>query len=256
MLPLSVGFLVAGPVSGFLSDKHGARAFATGGLIVTAVTFIGLIALPTDFNYWLFAALLLVNGIGMGLFAAPNTTGIMNAVPAKERGVASGMRATFMNAGNVLSIGIFFSLMIAGLASTLPHQLNTQLQANGVSPAISQQVASEPPVGSLFSAFLGYNPVERMVGDQQLQQVTSQQRETLTGKEFFPHLIAKPFKHGLGIVFVSAALMMLAAALASAFRGGKYVHKEHDEVEGNWAGDEPITPTDTGEHVAIRPNMA
>jgi MFS family permease len=226
LLPLSVGFLVAGPASGWLSDRFGARLFATGGLIITAMTFVGFVFLPTNFAYVAFAALLLINGIGSGLFAAPNTTGIMNAVPARERGVASGMRVTFMNAGSVLSIGIFFSLMIVGLAATLPSALSSGLEHNGVSAPVAQRVAAEPPVGSLFSAFLGFNPIEKLVGDQQLSQVTPQQRATLSGKEFFPNLIAKPFKHGLSIVFISAAIMSLIAAGASMMRGGKYVHEE------------------------------
>lgn len=233
LLPLSAGFLIAGPASGWLSDRFGARLFATGGLIVTALTFVGFLFLPTDFNYWAFAALLLINGIGSGFFAAPNTTGIMNAVPAKERGVASGMRVTFMNAGSVLSIGIFFSLMIAGLASTLPNTLSNGLESNGVAAPAAQRVAAEPPVGSLFSAFLGFNPIEKLVGDQQLNAVSAQQRATLTGREFFPDLISKPFKHGLGIVFVSAAIMSLVAAAASMMRGGKFVHEEagHTHVQ-------------------------
>jgi MFS family permease len=253
LLPLSVGFLLAGPVSGYLSDHFGARLFATGGLLITAATFIGLLLLPTDFNYVAFAALLVVNGIGFGLFAAPNTTGIMNAVPAKERGVASGMRATFMNAGNVLSIGIFFSLMIAGLASTLPNTLDRGLQQNGVPAAAARRVASEPPVGSLFSAFLGYNPIQKLVGEEQLSKVTPQQQATLTGKKFFPDLIAKPFKHGLSIVFISAAIMSVVAALASQLRGGKYVHEED---EGMFAGEEPIAAPDTGQHRAIKPGIS
>src|SRR3984893_13175899 len=166
MLPLTGGFLIAGPISGILSDRFGARPFATGGMLCAAVAFILLELLSVDFDYWTFAPLLLLNGVGMGLFAAPNTTGIMNSVPAAQRGAASGMRATFQNTGMVLSIGVFFSLMILGLSSSLPRSMSASLQANGVAPAKAAQIAKLPPVGSLFSAFLGYNPMEKLLGSQ------------------------------------------------------------------------------------------
>ncbi|MDP9073146.1 MAG: MFS transporter, partial [Actinomycetota bacterium] len=164
MLPLTFGFLVAGPLSGWLSDRYGARPFATGGMVVAAASFILLSLLPANFKFGVFGSLLLLNGLGMGLFAAPNTTGIMNSLPASQRGAGSGMRATFMNTGMVLSIGIFFSLMIFGLSASLPKSMSTNLAANGVAPATAAQVAKLPPVGSLFSAFLGYNPMEKLLG--------------------------------------------------------------------------------------------
>jgi MFS family permease len=227
LLPLTIGFLVAGPLSGWLSDRFGARAFATGGLLLTAVSFIGLLMLPTDFVYWQFAALAALNGIGSGFFSAPNTTGIMNAVPARQRGAASGMRGTFFNSGSSLSIGIFFSLMIAGLASTLPTTLTNGLMQQGVPAATAQQVGSLPPVGSLFAAFLGYNPVQSLLGPTGvLQHLPAANVHTLTGQEFFPRLISQPFHHGLVIVFSAAAIMMLVGAAASLARGGKYVHDD------------------------------
>jgi MFS family permease len=227
MVPLTVGFLIAGPASGALSDRFGARAFASGGLLLTAVTFVGLLFIPVDFPYWLFALLIGVNGVGSGLFAAPNTAAIMSSVPAGQRGVASGMRATFFNAGSSLSIGVFFSLMIVGLASALPGTLDAGLQAQGVDPGISGQIAQLPPVSSLFAAFLGYNPIEQLLGPTgALDQVSAQQAATLTGGHFFPQLISGPFHSGLTVVFAAAAAMSVIAALASLARGKRYVHED------------------------------
>jgi MFS family permease len=226
MVPLTLGFLVSGPVSGWLSDHYGARPFATGGMLLTAASFAALMLLPIDFPYPVFAALLLLNGIGSGLFAAPNTAGIMNAVPARQRGAASGMRATFQNAGFVLSIGLFFSLMIAGLAARLPTTLYAGLTANGVPPAAAERIANLPPVGSLFAAFLGFNPIRTLLGPAALERLSPAQAANLTGTSFFPRLIAEPFKHGLAIVFLAALTMSLVAAAASWLRGGRYVHEE------------------------------
>jgi MFS family permease len=232
MVPLTVGFLLAGPVSGWLSDRHGARAFATGGMLLVAASFAALMLLPVDFPYPVFATLLLVNGVGSGLFAAPNTTAIMNSVPARQRGAASGMRATFQNAGFVLSIGLFFSLMIAGLAARLPGALSAGLTANGVPAATADRIAHLPPVGSLFAAFLGYNPVQTLLGPQALGRLGPAQAAHLTGKTFFPQLMAGPFQHGLVIVFLAALAMSLVAAAASWLRGGRYVHEEEGGAEG------------------------
>ncbi len=227
LLPLTVGFLIAGPASGFLSDRVGARAFASGGLLLTAATFVGLILIPVDFDYPIFAILLFLNGIGSGMFSAPNTTAIMNSVPANQRGAASGMRATFFNSGTSLSIGIFFSLMIVGLAQHLPGSLRSNLLAQQVAPGVADQVAGLPPVSSMFAAFLGFNPIESLLGPTgQLQKVPAGNASTLTGKEFFPHLLSGPFHDGLVIVFLTAAAMMVVAAIASLLRGGHYVHDD------------------------------
>jgi MFS family permease len=226
MLPLTFGFLVAGPISGYLSDRYGARPFATGGMLVAALSFLLLTFLPANFSFPIFGSLLLLNGIGMGLFAAPNTTGIMNSVPADQRGAGSGMRATFMNSGMVLSIGLFFSLMILGLAASLPHTMAAQLQANGVSASLATKTAKLPPVGSLFSAFLGYNPMEKLLGSASAAHVTAAQWAVITGKKFFPNLISGPFIKGLRITLGASMVMMLIAAAASWLRGGKYVHDE------------------------------
>jgi MFS family permease len=233
MLPLTVGFLIGGPVSGWLSDKYGARPFATGGMLAGAVSFGLLMLLPANFGFPVFAALLLLNGTSIGVFAAPNTAAIMNAVPAEDRGSASGMRATFQNTGMVLSIGVFFSLMIVGLSSTLPHEMSTQLQANGVGAEKAQELADAPVVGNLFAAFLGYNPMENLLGSADKAGVTDQQWATITGKEFFPELISDPFMHGLRIAFTASLFMCLVAAAASWMRGSKYVH---DEAGGTGPG--------------------
>ena len=227
LLALTAGFVVSGPVSGWLSDKHGARAFASGGLLVSALAFAGLLLIPVDFSYPEFAGLIFLAGAGMGLFSAPNAAAIMNSVTAKQRGAASGMLATFQNSGFVLSIGVFFSLMIAGLAATLPKTLTSGLTAQGVPAGIAHQIASLPPVGSLFAAFLGYNPVKQLLTPTGiLARLPAHNVSKLTGKAFFPQLISQPFHHGLVIVFSTAIVVLLIAAAASAFRGGRYVHEE------------------------------
>jgi MFS family permease len=227
LLALTFGFVVSGPLSGWLSDKHGARAFASGGLLVSAAAFGGLLLIPVNFSYPEFAALIFVAGAGMGLFSAPNAAAIMNSVPARQRGAASGMLATFQNSGFVLSIGVFFSLMIAGLAATLPRTLTNGLTAQGVPHAIALKIGSLPPVGSLFAAFLGYNPIKQLLGPTgALNHLPPGHAALLTGQAFFPGLISQPFHHGLVIVFIMAIGVLVIAAIASAFRGGRYVHEE------------------------------
>ena len=229
LLPLTIGFLIAGPISGYLSDRFGARAFATGGLLLTGASFVGLILLPVDFPYWQFVLLTMLNGIGSGLFSAPNTAAIMNAVPVQQRGAASGMRGTFMNSGTSLSIGIFFSLMVIGLAATLPTTLTNGLRQQGVPGPVAQQIGTLPPVGSLFAAFLGFNPIgELLKPSGVLGQLPPARVDTLTGTQFFPQLISQPFHHGLIVVFSAAAIMMVVAALFSLLRGQRYIHEDSD----------------------------
>jgi len=226
LLPLTIAFLVSGPLSGAMSDRFGARAFATAGLVLVALSFLGMLVVPVNFAYWWFAILLVVNGIGSGMFSAPNTTAIMNSVPPGERGAASGMRGTFFNAGSALSIGVFFSLMIAGLATSLPPAMYQGLTSNGVPSGIATQVAQAPPVGSLFAAFLGYNPVQTLLGPQVIGQLSTADQATLTGKEFFPQLISGPFHQGLMVVFAAAIIMSLIGAVASLLAGRKYLHED------------------------------
>jgi MFS family permease len=233
LLPLTFGFIVAGPISGWLSDRHGARWFASGGLLVSAAAFGGLLVLPTDFKYVAFGVLIFISGAGMGLFSAPNAAAIMNSVPARQRGAASGMLATFQNSGFVLSIGIFFSLMIAGLSSTLPATLTRGLMSQGVPAALAHQVGQTPPVASLFATFLGYNPVHELLAPTGiLAHLPARSVATLTGKQFFPHLIAGPFHHGLVIVFSMAIVVLVIAAGASLLRGQRYVHDEQSAAPG------------------------
>ncbi|MFG2881947.1 MFS transporter [Streptomyces sp. NPDC048297] len=244
MLPLTLGFLIAGPVSGYLSDRFGARFFSTTGLILVAASFLGLLALPVNFDYGMFAALLLLNGLGQGMFSSPNTSSVMGSVPARYRGVASGMRSTFQNSGTALSIGVFFSLMVSGLASTLPSTLSEGLKAHGVPAATAHEVASLPPVSTLFATFLGNNPIGHLLGASgTLDHLTASRRATLTGHTFFPELVSGPFHHGLTIVFSVAAAMALVAALASALRGG------HERADAAPPKDGPDhTTTDRPEH--------
>ncbi|HEY6797844.1 MAG TPA: MFS transporter [Kineosporiaceae bacterium] len=220
LLPLTVGFIVSGPVFGALSDRFGSRFFATGGLLLVAATFVGLLLLPVDFSYWPFAVLTFLNGVGSGMFASPNATAIMNAVPATERGAAAGVRATCFNAGSSLSIGVFFSLMIIGLASRLPSTLAQGLQAHAVPAAVASRIAGLPPVGSLFAAFLGYNPIESLLEPTGvLGSLPRADAGALTGTSFFPTLISGPFHDGLVVVFGAATVMMVVAALASFLTG-------------------------------------
>ncbi|WP_372509371.1 MFS transporter [Streptomyces humicola] len=222
MLPLTAGFMLAGPLSGHLSDRYGARPFATGGLVIVALSFLGLLALPVDFDYPVFAALLLLNGMGQGLFSAPNTSSVMSSVPPGRRGVASGMRATFQNSGMSLSIGIFFSLMIAGLAARLPQALAAGLHGQGVPAAVATQVSQLPPVATLFAAFLGYNPIGHLLAPSGvLHSIPAAHAQLLTSTAYFPRLVAGPFHHGLIVVFTAAAVMAAIAAIASLLRGGR-----------------------------------
>ncbi|GAA4596666.1 MFS family permease [Actinoplanes octamycinicus] len=218
LVPLTIGFLVAGPLAGFLSDRFGARPFAAGGLLVMAASFAGLLLVPGDFGYPVFAVLIFINGLGGGLFSAPNTALLMSSVPANMRGAASGMRATFMNAGQVLSIGVFFSLMVAGLSDSLPASLHAGLTAQGVPADVATNAAQIPPVGTLFAAFLGYNPIAELLGPSVLGALPPDNAATLTGLEFFPRLIADPFHDGLVVVFWMAIGMAVLGALASLVR--------------------------------------
>jgi MFS family permease len=228
MLPLTIGMLIAGPTSGFLSDRFGARPFATGGMIGAAVSFLLLSLLPTDFPYPLFALVLALNGISMGLFASPNRAAVMNSLPASERGAGGGMNQTFQNSAQVLSIGIFFTLMIAGLAATLPAALGSGLEAHGVGAVAAHRAAQLPPVSILFAAFLGFNPIQHLLGPHVLASLSAHDQAVLTGRSFFPHLISSPFRTGLHEAFVFAILACLVAAAASALRGGRYHHTERE----------------------------
>jgi MFS family permease len=219
LLPLTAGFLASGPLCGYLSDKYGARIFTVGGMIGATISFLLLQFLPADFSYPIYGALLFLNGISFGMFAAPNRAAIMNSLPKEHRGVGSGMASTFQNSGQVLSIGIFFSLMIIGLSRTLPHALYVGLTAQGISNSVAHHVSTLPPVSTLFASFLGYNPMQHLLGAHVLSTLTPSARATILGRKFFPRMIEKAFVSGLHPALDFAAILCGAAAVVSWFRG-------------------------------------
>src|SRR6201994_2485414 len=231
MLPLTIGMLIAGPTSGYLSDRFGARGFATGGMVAAAASFAALTLLPVDFSYPVFAAILAFNGISMGMFASPNRAAVMNSLPADARGAGGGMNQTFQNSAQVISLGIFFTLLIIGLASSLPHTLSAGLEAHGVAAAKAHEVGQTPPISVLFAAFLGVNPIEHLLGASTLHQLPQHAQAVLTGHSFFPSLISKPFSNGLDTAFAFAIVACLIAAVASLARGGRYTHTEPSEAK-------------------------
>jgi MFS family permease len=244
MLPMTAGFLLAGPASGFLSDRFGARPFATGGMLLAALSFGLLILLPVNFSYVWFALVLLMNGIGMGLFSSPNRAGIMNSLPPRQRGAGAGMVATFQNSAMVLSIGVFFTLIITGLASSLPKVMYRGLVAHGVPRAAALSASKLPPTSTVFSALLGYNPMTTLLGPT-LPHLSHATATYLTGRAFFPRLISAPFGDGLHEAFFFGIGALLLAAVASWLRGGKYHYVEGAElsgVSGTVAGDSPVPP--------------
>jgi MFS family permease len=226
MIPLTVGFLITGPLAGTLSDRYGARAFATGGLVVSGASFLLLELLPINFSYVWFALLVFLFAVGMGLFFSPNQAAVMNSLPPEQRGAGAGMLNTFQNSATVLSMGLFFTIVTLGLASRLPSHLYRGLIAAGVAPAAARTVANEPPIGSLFSAFLGYNPVKELLGPTgALQHLPARQLAYITGRSFFPKLIEQPFAGGLHLAFTFAAAATAIGIVASAARGRRYLHK-------------------------------
>ncbi|MDQ1702602.1 MAG: hypothetical protein QOF57_1854, partial [Frankiaceae bacterium] len=226
MVPLTVGFLIAGPISGRLADRFGARPFATAGLVLTGITFLLFEILPMNFNYVWFAVVLLLTGVSMGLFTAPNTSSVMNSLPPNQRGAGAGMLNTFQNSATVLSMGLFFTIITLGLASKLPGALFTGLTAQGVPATNAHALAGLPPIGSLFASFLGYNPVQTLLsGSNVLQQVGPTHAAFLTGRSFFPSLIEGPFGTGLHLAFTMAAVACFLGAVFSWMRGaGTHEH--------------------------------
>jgi MFS family permease len=223
ILPLTIGMLIAGPTSGYLSDRFGARPFATGGMLSAALSFVLLALLPTDFSYPVFGAILFLNGVSMGMFASPNRAGVMNSLPPGDRGAGGGMNQTFQNSAQVLSVGVFFTLMILGLAASLPHTMASGLEAHGVPASAAETAAHLPPVSILFAAFLGYNPIQHLLGGSVLGQLPAHTQALLTGRSFFPDLISSPFRDGLHEAFAFAVIACLVAAVASWSRGQRYV---------------------------------
>ena len=218
LLPLTFGFLLSAPTSGVLSDRFGAKAFTVGGALLTALSFVLLLFLPVDFPYWVFALIVALNGFGSGLFTSPNRAEMMNAVPADQRGAAGGMIATVMNTAFVLSIGIFFTLMVAGLSSKLPTALSSGLTAQGIPASAAHTISHLPPIGVLFAAFLGYNPMKQLLGPL-LAHLPAGHAAYVAGREFFPNLITAPFHDGLGVAFAFAIAANVIAAIASLLTG-------------------------------------
>ncbi len=237
MVPLTIGFLLVGPLAGMLSDRYGARLFATAGLIVSGVSFLLLELLPINFSYVWFALLIFLFAVGMGLFFSPNQAAVMNSLPPDQRGAGAGMLNTFQNSATVLSMGLFFTIVTLGLASRLPSHLYRGLVNAGVAPQAAHIVASEPPIGSLFSAFLGYNPIKELLGPTgALQHLPPHQAAYITGRSFFPRLISEPFAAGLHLAFTFAAIATVIAIGASAVRGRRYLHTPPPALEELAAG--------------------
>jgi len=231
MLPMTGGFLVAGPISGILSDRYGARPFATAGMIAAALTFVGFDFLPINFSYLPFALLMGANGLAMGLFASPNRAAVMNSLPPNQRGAGGGMSGVFQNAAMVLSMGIFFTLMISGIAAVLPHSLYTGLVAQHVPTADAAAVSHLPPITSLFASLLGYDPMKSLLGAAVLSHLPAHSAAIVSGRTFFPTLLSKPFSDGLTIAFTFGAIACALAAVASLLRGGKYVHGQDTNLQ-------------------------
>jgi MFS family permease len=219
LVPLTIGALLAGPISGRLADRFGARPFATAGAVLSGAVFLLFDLLPINFPYVPFAVLLLLVGLSIGMFMAPNTSSVMNSLPADQRGGGAGMLNTFQNSASVLSIGVFFTIITLGLAATLPSALAGGLAAQGVPAAQAHAVSALPPIGLLFASFLGFNPIQQLLPSAAAAHVSSAQYGYLTGRSFFPSLISGPFGDGLHLAFLMAAVLCFAAAVFSWFRG-------------------------------------
>jgi MFS family permease len=250
MIPLTVGFLISGPLCGRLADRYGARPFATAGVALSGIVFLLFNLLPMNFNYVVFATLLLLVGLALGLFFAPNTASVMNSLPADQRGAGAGMLNTFQNSAQVLSIGVFFTVITLGLAARLPQALYSGLTAQGVPAAQAHSIATLPPIGSLFAAFLGFNPIKQLLPSASAAHVSAAHYRFLTGRGFFPHLISGPFGHGLHLAFFMAAAVCFLGVLFSALRGGKREallgHSHNESMERGLAGSGEVAMAEIG----------
>jgi len=235
MLPLTAGFVIMGPLSGWLSDKYGSRWFATSGMFLIALSFLMLAMLPYNFDYPIFAIALLIMGLGNGMFGAPNIAAIMNSVPPEDRGVASGMRSMLQNSGMVISMALFFTIVIISLTRLFPPELAISLADTGA-PNLIVPMSVIPPTGALFAAFLGYNPVQAILITLPHSVVASISPATikiLTGTTWFPTTLARAFMPSLRISFYIGAIISLVAAVLSFMRGPKYVHEIDEQNSEN-----------------------
>jgi EmrB/QacA subfamily drug resistance transporter len=231
MLPFTAGFIAMGPLSGYLSDRYGARGFSTAGMLITAVGYYLLSTFPYNFAYLSFAAVIFLMGIGMGMFASPNTASIMNSVPAEHRGSASGMRSTLQNTGSVIGLSILFTLVLFGLSRDLPSSLAAAVSQAGA-PQLSSALAQIPPTTAVFAAFLGYNPMGTVLNQLPSSLTNSLRPQTvavLTGKVWFPTAIANAFMSSLGVALYFNVALAVVAAAASVLRGKRYVYETEDE---------------------------
>jgi len=218
-MPLMLGFVVCGPLGGWLSDRYGSRLLATGGILLAGVGAALLMTLPANFNLGLFAAYLAVMGAGMGFFSAPNTSQIMSSVPADQRGAASGMRAMVLNAGMTASTAIFFTIVIASLSQNLGPALLAGAGQAGLPPDLAERIAALPPGAAVFAAMLGYDPVSHLIPASLLASLPPGVAARVTDPHFFASLLAQPFVTGIRVALVACVAMSVLAGVASALRG-------------------------------------
>jgi len=233
MLPTTVGFILMGPLSGWLSDRYGARGFSTLGMAISAVMFLILTTFPYNFDYTSFAIALFVMGLAMGMFASPNTASIMNSVPPDHRGSAAGMRSTLQNSGSTIGLSLLFTITLIALSSSLPQSVNAALLSAGA-PQLAPVFDRIPPTTALFAAFLGYNPIQTILSQLPPSitgSISNQARTVLTGTTWFPQAIAPAFMSSLTVAFYFNAVLAVLAAAASALRGKKYVYGLEGEME-------------------------
>jgi EmrB/QacA subfamily drug resistance transporter len=243
LLPMLIGFMISGVLGGWLSDRIGVRGLATAGMIGLALGFILLTFFPADFDYPAFAIVLFVVGASFGIFAAPNSAAVMNSLPRQYRGVGSGMRSTFQNAGSPLSLGIFFSIMVVVLSNSLPGAIQNGLIGGGVPVQAATQASHIPPTGALFAAFLGYNPMESLLSPAVVSQLNPAAQANLLGTHFFPSIIASPFMDSLRVVFWFSAFLSVLGAVCSWLRGSKrFVYEESETTAVNSALSAEKTP--------------
>jgi MFS family permease len=248
MLPLTGGIIIMGPISGILSDKYGPRWIATMGMVLCALAFILLAALPYNFTYIEFGLVLFMMGVGGGMFGSPNSASIMNSVPPQDRGVASGMMFTIMNTAFTASMAIFFTIVIVGITQRFPEAMTTSLASIGA-VKLAPILSSIPPTGALFSAFLGYNPVNAILAALPAPLVAlipHSTLNTLTGTTWFPSTLANAFLPSLRTSFYIGAIFCIIAAILSALRGEKYIH-EHEVLKTNTETDLKPTELETEE---------